>query len=212
MRIGLAMPTLSGAPVAIDVPAPGDHSLRAMALFSEGSGLISRELHLRDKSDPEHPKWLQGVTYQFIGLMISNGFDYLFEERIVNFGRKQNSGKQLNPFQKGLLATFAHDKGILTESQRHRLGIRLWYAYRHYVPHEFLAGFVTQVWSTGADQRAAAESIEPDFVSWVMMERAVDSAPERRGQYPAVVEQKVEQIRAVIPSLTALAGRKRTGD
>lgn len=202
MRAGFQMPTLAGAATAIDVPVVGASDLAAMALFGEASGLISTELHVRKKEKAEHREWLQGVTYQLIGMIISNGFAGLFKERIANFDRKRPAtAKQINPFQIGLLATFAHDKGVMNEPERRYFGTRLWYAYRHYVPHEFLAGFLHQVWVKGAEERAATDYIEPNFVSWVMLQRAVDPTPMRRGQYPAAFEERVEQTKMVISAL-----------
>ncbi len=167
-----------------------------MDIFGGASDLICTELHVRKKANADYREWLQGVTYQLIGMIISNGFAGLFEERIANFGRRRPAtAKQINPFQIGHLATFAHDKGVMNETERHHFGTRLWYAYRHYVPHEFLAGFLHQVWAKGTEQRAATDYIEPDFVSWVMFERAVDPTPECRGQYPIAIEEKVERVR-----------------
>lgn len=201
MRVGFAMPTLADGETPIEVPAPGDQPLAAMALFGDACRLISTELHRRYDANAENREWLQRVAYQLIGQMISNGFAGLFEERIVNFGRKRTAAsRQINPFQKGLLATFAHDKGVMNEQKRHIFGLRLWYAYRHYVPHEFLTAFLGQVWSDGADQRAIAEYIDPDFASWVMFERAADPAPERRGLYPVSLEEQVELVRKLSPA------------
>lgn len=196
------MPTLVGPATPVEVPAQGDSELSAMTVFGRASTLITDELLRRQKAKAEHRPWVQGVTYQLLGTMITNGFSGLFEKRIRNFDRKLSSDQtELNPFQIGLLATFAHHMGAMGETERSYFGPRLWYAYRHYVPHEFLGGFLHQVWTKGAQHRASDGYIEPDFALWVAMNRAVDPSPENRGQYPAAIEKMVAQIRAVSSTL-----------
>ncbi len=199
---GFVIPTLAGAGTIVVMPNPGDSELEAMSLFGSASSLISEEWHNRDKAKAEHSEWLHKVCYQLLSMMISHGFSGLFDQRIANFDRKHSAASnRVNPFQKGLLAAFAHDKGIIDDRSRHYLAIRLWYAYRHYVPHEFLSGFFHQVWTKGAQQRSAAGSIEPDFEMWIILQRAINPISECRGQYPTALETKVEQARKVCTHL-----------
>lgn len=200
LRNGFAMPRHGGEAIPIDVPAANVPHETAMALFGEAATTISKEFHARNKARAECPEWLQRVCYQLIGMMVSHGFNDLFGERVKNYGRKWGAkSANSNPFHQGLFAIFAHDKGALGAEKRWLFGLRLWYAYRHYVPHEFLMGFLHQVWTNSPEQRVLAGHIEHEFELWVAFSRARDPAADRRGTYPAAIEDRADQIREVSP-------------
>lgn len=56
-------------------------------------------------------------------------------------------------------------------------------------------------------RRAPADQIEPEFEDWVIIERAGDPAPDRRGPYPGHIEEKVEQAKRLIAILRNMEGR-----
>lgn len=155
-----------------------------------------------------HVAWLEGVSYRLFKDMIERDFDIvaIFERRCSDHGRAPTAkSAHTNLFQKGLSALFAHDWNAITPRDRERIGKRLWHAFRHFVPPEFLAGFLAQIPSEGLLKRAAANEIEPGFESWVIEKLKLVSggtSPEKdldpggwRGTYPSQNRPRVKSRR-----------------
>ena len=202
MRDGFDLRSADGELRTVDVPLPGVSRTAAEELFEEGCRAVAQELHGRMKAKAECREWVQTVCYEFLSRIISYGHAALFEERITRLERDRKGSTQVNPFQRGLLAIFAHEKGLMNEAARSYCGKRLWYAYRHYVPSCFLMGFLHEVWSGDAEAKVARNHIEPQFEQWICFERANDPRPELRGTYPAPIEDKVALIQNLVPIVT----------
>lgn len=201
MRYGVKMPLLQGGFIGVDVPGPHESRASAEEIFEQGCRDISKEYAVRHKASREAASsWLQQVCYGYLSNMVDHGLAALFEERIDRLGRDvRGQGRHVNPFARGLLAVFAHEKGYADDGDRHRLGGRLWYAYRHYVPAPFLLGFLHQVWDKEAPERAARNEVEPEFEEWIWIKRAEDPAPHLRGEYPTRIEKSVSTFTFLSP-------------
>ncbi|MCA1653108.1 MAG: hypothetical protein ABR588_04060 [Sphingomicrobium sp.] len=184
---------------------PGDTAER---LFEEACRAITGEHHKRDRAKAETREWTQTVCYDVLRLMISHQHAQLLGDRIARLGRSKKGPAPVNPFQRGLLAIYAHEKGLMDERDRSYFGKRLWYAYRHYVPTCFLKGFLHQVWSDGAEQRADVGFIEPEFAEWVIFERCNDEHPELRGRYPKELETNIRGLRNLIEPTREIEQRR----
>jgi hypothetical protein len=173
--------------------------------FDRASDMVCRKWEARKRSAGEdrgsRVAWLEGVSYRLLKAIIESDTDNVeqFEQRSSRYGRdRAGKGASTNLFQRGLMALFAHDPNAITPRDRERIGKRLWHAYRHFVPPEFLAGFLCQIRSAGLLKRAAANEIELGFEDWVAEKlfraRAaeppvVDPEPlERRGTYPKQIQ------------------------
>lgn len=199
MRDGIELRSWDGQLRTIDVPLPGEACVTAEKLFEQGCKAVAQELYDRHRGKGEKSDWVHLVCYEFLSRIVSYQQTFLFEGRIRGFGRDPKGSTQVNPFQRGLLAIFAHEPGLMDEGERVYYGKRLWYAYRHYVPACFVKGFLHQVWSKGSEGRVDSDHIVPGFEQWIWFERAADPHPELRGQYPAKLEEQVALIRKFAP-------------
>lgn len=199
-RVGVTMPLMGGDFKALDVPTPGQDLLIAERLFEQASVAIAREWQARGSATAKRRRWLEKVCYEFISLILEHDFEELIDARIRKFQRgKRGKASSANPFHRGLLAIFAHDKNrLLSDKDRHYLGNRLWYAYRHYVPAEFVIGFLMEVWNSGGAERLRTNAIEPDFREWVIIQRASNEATGSRGKYEPNIEDWVRRTRALL--------------
>jgi hypothetical protein len=195
----------------VDVPSPGQDELTAARLFDAGSRAIAEEWRLRIKADEKARPWLQKVAYAFISKVIDHGFQALFEQRLSSFERGTRGLEvSSNPFQRGLLAMFAHDKNrLLDEDTRQYLAPRLSYAYRNFVPAEFVNGFLKDVWGTGGGRRFKDNDIEPDLLEWVVIHLADHERPQVRGTYSPDIIQQARAVRAVLEPLREVEAAKR---
>jgi len=183
----------------------------AEALFETAAAKIAQEWHSRSgEAGKQRRRWLERVSYGYLSLTIDNGFSWLFDERIKGFDRgRRGPGLATNPFQRGLLSLFAHDKNRLMGSElRRRFAQRLWYAFRHYVPAPFVTGFLADVWESGGATRATNGDVEPELLEWVILERARDEAPHLRGEYSDELEELVAAVRRILPIVAQVEGRK----
>ena len=127
--------------------------------------------------------WLMRVAYDLLLPMLEDGQLDLLILHCERHGRYAARGRpeDLNPFQIGLMAIFARWPKSISPQTRERLGKRLWHAARHYVPLEFLTGFIKQLDSVGFERRAAANDIEPGFEAWILREQSRDESDFDRG-------------------------------
>ena len=151
-----------------------------------GEGGVSKER--RDGATA----WLERVAYDLLLPMLEDDQLDTLKAWIAAHGRysRRSMSPDLNPMQIGLMALFAHEAEAMSSQVRERMSKRLWYASRHYVPVEFLAGFFKQLDSAGLRERIAANEIEATFDSWVVQRRSTELALDR-GPYPARIEDAV---------------------
>lgn len=197
-RIGLRFRTIAGEARVFDLPVAGVSNLTAMALFGEVSRAISEEWHARDKEKAEKRKWLQKVSYEVIIRMAEQGFEKIFVQRIENFGGRAIEIRKDRIFQLGMRAIFADEKGILSVEKIDYYGPRLWYAFRHYVPPEFLIGLLHTLSADDLSSRLSADEVDPELESWIVLERAEDLRPEIRGHYPSRIEDLVCGVKSLL--------------
>lgn len=138
---------------------------------------------VKHQSDP-WISWVRPVCYRFIDHCLENGLEDHLRSRIRRYGRSTSSD---DIFSVSLLAIFADDPADFTEADRHKISRQLWYAYRHYVPWQFLNGFLSQL--PKFESQKALSKIEPGFEDWIIMRRSVDYTTRTlRGRYPANIE------------------------
>ena len=186
---------------------PDDSEAAAEEIFEASSKAIAADLFARDKAKAEMRTWVHKTCYEFLSFIIGYGHVAVFEERIRRLERDSRSSDRVNPFQRGLLAVFANEPGLMDERDRSYFGKRLWYAYRHYVPLCFLMGFLHEVWSNDAERKVASNHIEPDYEQWILFERAKDTHPELRGRYPAALEENIERLKFMAPIMASRGER-----
>ncbi len=226
MTAGIKMWLADGGFRALEAPGSEHSPAVAEAVFEAGCRAISGEFAVRHASEVKEKgrrkdakkrgeanhvaastangaqgsaiAWLHKTGYPYLSLTLESGHTGLFENRIRGFERDRGErGRDVNPFQRGLLALFAHDKGGLRERDREWIGKRLWYAFRHYVPSEFVTGFLHEVWH--ADPwRPAIDALEPGLEEWICIQRAHDETPELRGRYPEELEDRVRAAALLI--------------
>ncbi len=115
-------------------------------------------------------KWLKKVSYVIISHYIEIEASYVFSQRISKY-RSAIRGSKGNPniFQTGIFSILCAGDNYLDAKKRYLFGRQLWYAYRHYIPHFLLDGFVTQ---TGKNISGDIDrQIEPGFEEWIIDRR-----------------------------------------
>jgi hypothetical protein len=208
MTIGFDLRPLEGGPLGVPLPGLDDSGTAAERLFEEACQAITGEHLKRVKAQADTREWTQTVCYNALLLILIHQHAQLFESRIARFGRGKKGAAQVNPFQRGLLAIYAHEKGLMDEGDRSYFGRRLWYAHRHYVPTCFLRGFLHQVWSEGAEQKSDLGFVEPEFTEWVIVERSKDRHPKLRGIYPGDLETKIEGVKNLLGPMSEVEERR----
>lgn len=96
------------------------------------------------------------------------------ETRSIQNGHKLP--ENANPFQLGLAAIFKAKGPKPPRMSAERIWKQAWYAHRHFVPSEFLEGFLRQCRATGIQERALSPYIEPGFDQWVIEHLAAATA------------------------------------
>lgn len=159
------------------------------------------------RAAPEVVRWLMPVAYQLISQCLDLDLEYIIYRRsVARGGYARGWTGTANPFQLGLSGIFSKTPNFLGDDQRQRTGQSLWYAYRHYVPWQFVSGFDRQVGKL--DQKRADEAIEAGFEDWIVERRILDLSPVRNRQgYPPYIDQRVKMLRS-----EALATFSRLGE
>lgn len=73
----------------------------------------------------------------------------------------------------------------------------LWCAYRHYVPPEFLIGFLNQSYSSGIRLCMSEAYLFPEMYDWIVARRSRDLknyVDDCRGEYPSEIEQRAAKL------------------
>ncbi len=143
----------------------------------------------KHKKESDLAKWIRPVCYRFIIHCEKQGLLENLYSRIKSYGRYTDKEEL---FSRALLAIFAEDRANFTETDRRRYNRQLWYAYRHYVPWEFLNGFITTV--QDFDKKKSLATIENGFAEWIIMNRTNDhDTTGIRESYPKYIEQEVRK-------------------
>lgn len=193
------LPRRDGTIETIEVPSRGTDHTTAMGMFGKACLLIGEEWHLRDKHGKRDHDWTKKVCYALIIAMTEQGFGELFRDRLVEFDRKPAGERVEQLFLRGIRAIFAHDLGIIELINPHRFADELWIAYRHYVPVEFLTGFLRTNSPKKRPSLINEGRIDPEMRAWVVIERARDDCPNLRGSYDDQLETKVVGLRGLLP-------------
>lgn len=174
-------------------------------LFDQAVRVIQGEWRLRIGPSNRDLGWLKRACYTLIAEILALDQADVFEDRIRAHGRYARGARgRPNIFQTGLMAIFADDRLALNARDRERFGKQLWTAYRHYVPAEFLIGFLSQrdgskpVKSRGKGKSQDPEKLQRDFHEWIIERRSTDDRDDLfRGPYPRAIEAAVEERREV---------------
>ena len=140
--------------------------------------------------------WFRPVAYQLIATCLDRRVEQHLFQRNKNCDRyiSSNAGAS-SDFGSGLMAITARYPRVITDGQRSRTGLLLWYAYRHYVPPCFVNSFAQQVGELNVEK--AGTFIEPYFEDWIVERRVLDFGSNRaRGPYPRRIEDRVKQLRS----------------
>ena len=195
----------------LNMPYSGQGAVDALGMFDNlskeiVSDFLSERVAAKAHSSRKTVSYaaLKKHCYTVIGEILMQGHENLFELRLRQYSRySRRHFHDLNPFQRGLLAIFAHDAGrdntrpkirddkpkeLLGAKNRHVFGHQMWQAFRHYVPPEFFNGFI---WETGgrvARPRGRHDGyIKYDYQNWVIRNRA-DDLLNVRGRYEASID------------------------
>ena len=202
----------------LNIPYSGQGAVEALGMFDS----LSREIvsvFLSERGAAKTHSSRKTVNFApfkknchtVIGEILMQGHENLFELRLRQYSRySRRQFHHLNPFQRGLLAIFAHDlsrdntrsnvqddkpKELLSAKNRHIFGHQMWQAFRHYVPPEFFIGFV---WETsGGVARPMGRHdgwIKYGYQEWVIRNRANDNS-NIRGRYPATIDKAALKLR-----------------
>jgi hypothetical protein len=177
----------------------GPANIDAIARFLQEEWRVRRHPST-PKTTPGPIPWLGKTVYTVLRPMLEAGVKELFNERINEHSRHQHGQRSgLNPFQFGLLALFADAPKAMSAAFRERMAKELWYAYRHYVPPEFLLGFLSQVRSPGLARRSADGEIEPGFEQWIIRAHSAvindeEANDDARGTYPKPIEKAAKRL------------------
>ena len=195
----------------LNLPNNGQGAVDALGTFDKlsneiVSNFVSERVAAKAHSSRKTVSYaaLKKNCYTVIGEILMQGHENIFELRLRQYSRySRRRFHHLNPFQRGLLAIFAHDTGrdkarskvsdnkakeLLSAKNRHTFGHQMWQAFRHYVPPEFLNGFV---WETSGGVARPMGShdgwIYYDYQEWVIRNRAKDDS-NVRGRYPRIID------------------------
>lgn len=192
---------LDGRRTEVPLEAPGGGSGETELLFDRAALLIQtewkqrrseRELHRGPRSKRDM-RWLKVTCYSLVSEMLRLDQADVFDSRIKQHGRYPRGPRGApNPFQTGLMALFANDPSALDARDRERIGKLLWYAFRHYVPVEFLIGFLVQREVKGQTTRFTGWELDPEFTDWIVERRLLERDDADRGVYPKHIEDAVE--------------------
>lgn len=211
MICGMRLPRFDSPGIFLDLPSSDNPPLAAESIFNLACRAISLEWKgAEGKADEARVRWLQLVAYQCLGHLLDHDLEFLIDGRLRGFDRySRGNEEKANPFQRGLVAIFAHEKPhhSPTAQLRSRVSKRLMYAHRHYVPHEFLRGFLHQVGDGGLKEKLKSGAVEPGFEEWVVEKRLTDSRPDSRGRYPSEIEKAVSGLRKMLPIMEQSEGR-----
>jgi len=160
---------------------------------------ISRDYDLR-RARPTHPlrapnakpnSWLKPVCYELVVEFCREDRFDLLEDRIERCGRYSRGRRgDINVFQTGIMAIFAHAPKALGPRDRERFGKQLWHAFRHYVPSPFINGFIAQYEKSTSHGRIGRD-LDSAFRDWIVSERLNDPCPDFRGGYPKGINDEV---------------------
>jgi hypothetical protein len=169
----LVIPALNGGARQIQLPAQDPDEIEpreAAHAFSRASGAIAGEWSIRSRmADPNmHHAWLRRVAYELLSFYFDFGFKNVIENRIASAGSyPKGRQKSVNLFQEGLLAIFGSTSDAPDANVRRTVGKQLWHAYRHFVPPEFLEGFLLQIGTRRIGAQSDANAIETGFEKWI---------------------------------------------
>lgn len=199
MRIGLGGPKDSEG--YIDLPDTFEDKNWAMAIEEAAHKIClesAKQKEMRRAGDLRSwLSWVRPICYRFIVHCIEHGCMDDLRRRIRRYNRQTNSE---DLFSVCLLAIFAEDSANFTESDRYRISRQLWYAYRHYVPWQFLNGFLSQLHNF--ENQKMLSRIERGFEDWIVQRRSVDyGSVEYRGNYPEEIEVRVRDASATLVRL-----------
>ena len=137
-------------------------------------------------------EWLRPLCYRFICHFYDNGLMPLFSKRLSRYSRYTKTD---DIFSYGLMAIFAEDKANFTEQDRYKYNRQMYYTFRHYVPWEFVNGFIHNLHDFEKKKNLA--TIEDGFEDWIVRMRSLAPADTYmvRGRYRKEIEQKVQIFR-----------------
>lgn len=140
--------------------------------------------------------WFRPIAYQLIATCLERKVEQHLFWRNKNWDRYISSNTAASSdFGSGLMAITAKHPPVMGDGQRSKMGLLLWYAYRHYVPSCFINGFAQQVGELNVEK--ARSFIEPNFEDWIVERRVLDFGPSRaRGPYPRRIEDRVNHLRS----------------
>lgn len=171
---------------------------------------ISAEYRRRTAIDAHEARcWLRRVCYELTIVVYvdhqesqSDDGPNLFVDRIAR--RKKGGGRKGTPniFQTALSAIFAGEQtATLTPNERKRMGMQLWYAFRHFIPSPFLDGCITSAGRARTEVHEQSLVLNPEFHDWIVEKRVKgDPCEDIRGRYPSDIDERVQQTLEEIDS------------
>lgn len=180
--------------VDLSLESPRGDDAETARLFDRAAHIIQEEWAQRNGPKQRDLRWLKRSCYALIAEILDIDREDLFDSRNRRHGRYARGKKGTpNAFQSGLMAIFADDRRALNSRDRERFGKQLRLAYRHYVPPEFLIGFLYQHELSGETD---ADHVHRSLYDWIIERRSLDlRESEFRGTYPPAIEKAVESRR-----------------
>ncbi len=120
--------------------------------------------------------WFKKEAYRFLRMYIEQGRQDVFEAAAKERSKRLVEEARENPFKMGLLAMFADES--LSRSDRHVFGNQMLYAWRHYVPADFLNPFLAVSGGPAAvAKKLKAGEVEPGFEERIKRFTLPNSSP-----------------------------------
>lgn len=146
----------------------------------------------RDRSIPS----LEREVYKLIGQVLDEDRADVYGDRPAKLDSRGPEGTYFNPFRLGLRLIFVGASDALPRQQRKRTAERLHYAYSHYVPAEFLTGFLYQFGSYANGITPNKFVVLPELRNWVTKQMAAtDSDTDNRLPVPADIVCAANRLR-----------------
>ena len=139
--------------------------------------------------------WLEYEAYELISQILDEDEAAIYESRLASLNNRGRPPQTPNAFREALRVIFADGRIQLSAKDRGHKAERMLYAYRHWVPPEFLTGFLAEYGPRASGTPAERTAIVPKLRRWVVDRLADPEASiDHRLSYPPDINSEAERL------------------